>query len=113
MRSASMNVEASQPASVTTSHLFDDWFDPIEAGIRDRVRMFIEEMIRGELDAVAGRLRIAVEWDLSWMAREGSRSWRRVSMPRRSMSITAGRLPSTVLSAVNGAPSGIEPVFPP
>jgi putative transposase len=57
MTSDSMNVEASQPASVTTSHLFDDWFDPIEAGIRDRVRMFIEEMIRGELDAVLGRPR--------------------------------------------------------
>jgi hypothetical protein len=25
------------------AHLFDDWFDPIEAGIRDRVREFIEE----------------------------------------------------------------------
>jgi hypothetical protein len=38
-------------------HLFDDWFDLIEAGIRDRVREFIEEMIRGELDAVLSRLR--------------------------------------------------------
>jgi putative transposase len=29
---------------------FDDWFDPIEAGVRDRVRGFIQAMIEGELD---------------------------------------------------------------
>jgi hypothetical protein len=34
----------------SNSHLFDDWFDPIETGIRDRVRGLIEEMVRGELD---------------------------------------------------------------
>ena len=39
------------------SHLFDDWFDPIETGIRDRVRGLIEEMIRGELDAALSRPR--------------------------------------------------------
>jgi len=31
------------------------WFDPIEAGIRDRVRGFIEELIGQELDAALGR----------------------------------------------------------
>src|SRR5580658_3499274 len=41
----------------SNSHLFDDWFDPIEAGIRDRVRGLIEEMIRGELDAALSRPR--------------------------------------------------------
>ena len=40
-----------------SSHLFDDWFDPIESGIRDRVRGLIEEMIRGELDAALSRPR--------------------------------------------------------
>ncbi len=39
------------------SHLFDDWFDLIETGIRDRVRGLIEEMIRGELDAALSRPR--------------------------------------------------------
>ena len=33
----------------------DAWFDPIEAGIRDRVRGFIEELIGQELDAALGR----------------------------------------------------------
>jgi hypothetical protein len=31
-------------------YLFDDWFDPIEAAVRDRVRGFIQAIIEGELD---------------------------------------------------------------
>jgi hypothetical protein len=31
--------------------LFDNWFDPIETAVRARAREFIEELIRGELDA--------------------------------------------------------------
>jgi len=39
--------------------LFDgaDWFDPIETGIRDRVRGFIEELLEEELTATLGRAR--------------------------------------------------------
>lgn len=37
--------------------LFETWFDPIEAGLRDRVRDFIEAMIRTELDEALGRAR--------------------------------------------------------
>ena len=37
--------------------LVDDWFDPIEAGVRDRVREFIQAMIEGELDAAIMRPR--------------------------------------------------------
>ena len=33
----------------------DAWFDPIEAGIRERVRGFIEELIGQELEAALGR----------------------------------------------------------
>ena len=47
----------SQPTTESSSHLFDDWFDPIECGVRERVRGFIEEMIRGELDAALARPR--------------------------------------------------------
>src|ERR1700736_3260583 len=37
----------------------DEWFDPIEAGLRDRVREFIQTMIESELEAVlAGPRRI-------------------------------------------------------
>ena len=47
----------SQPAPDTAVYLFDDWFDPIEAGVRDRVRGFIEAMIEGELDSALLRPR--------------------------------------------------------
>jgi putative transposase len=49
--------EHSQPMSEGCSQLFEDWFDPIESGLRERVRGLIEEMICGELDAVLSRPR--------------------------------------------------------
>jgi putative transposase len=49
--------ELSQPSRGSCSQLFADWFDPIESGIRDRVRELIEEMIRSELDEVLSRPR--------------------------------------------------------
>jgi putative transposase len=39
--------------------LLDDWFDPIEAGLRDRVREFIQTMIESELEAALSRPRYA------------------------------------------------------
>ncbi len=33
----------------------EGWFDPIEAGIRDRVRGFIEELLEQELTQALGR----------------------------------------------------------
>src|SRR6266446_3190040 len=57
MTSVTTKPDTTQLLTETASHLFDDWFDPIEAGIRNRVREFIEEMIRGELDAVLSRPR--------------------------------------------------------
>jgi hypothetical protein len=41
----------------TAKHLFDNWFDPIEAGLRDRVREFLHAMLEGELDMVLSRPR--------------------------------------------------------
>ena len=35
--------------------LYDDWFDPLETGVRKRIRGFIEELLEAELDAVLGR----------------------------------------------------------
>jgi putative transposase len=49
--------DSSQPASEMAVDLFDNWFDPIEAAVRERVRQFIEELIRGELDAALARPR--------------------------------------------------------
>ena len=42
-----------------TEHLFDNWFDPIEAGLRDRAREFLQAMLEGELDEVLARSRYA------------------------------------------------------
>jgi hypothetical protein len=41
MTSVTTKADATPPSMETSSHLFDDWFDPIEAGIRDRVREFM------------------------------------------------------------------------
>jgi transposase-like protein len=41
----------------TAPHLFDNWFDPIESEVRGRVRQFIEDLIRGELDETLARPR--------------------------------------------------------
>jgi putative transposase len=57
MTSITTKPESSQPAAETAVHLFDNWFDPIESGVRERVREFIEELIRNELDGVLARPR--------------------------------------------------------
>ena len=41
----------------TSAQLFDDWFDPIETGVRAQVRSFIEGMIEAELEAALSRPR--------------------------------------------------------
>jgi transposase-like protein len=41
----------------TAEQLFDNWFDPIEAGLRDRVREFLQAMLEAELEGVLSRSR--------------------------------------------------------
>jgi putative transposase len=57
MKSISTKHDSSQPIADTAVYLFDDWFDPIEAAVRDRVRGFIQTMIEGELDGTLERPR--------------------------------------------------------
>ena len=57
MTSNITNSDSSQSAAETAVYLFDDWFDPIEAQVRDRVRGFIQAMIEGELDETLMRPR--------------------------------------------------------
>jgi len=59
MTNNSTNSAALQSEAETAGHLLDDWFDPIEAGLRDRVREFIQIMIEGELEAALSRPRYA------------------------------------------------------
>jgi putative transposase len=51
--------DSPQPATETAVHVFDNWFDPIESGLRDRVREFIHAMIESELDLALSRPRYA------------------------------------------------------
>jgi transposase-like protein len=59
MASNTTKSDSAQPAAETAIHLFDNWFDPIEAGLRDRVREFIQAMIEDELDTALSRPRYA------------------------------------------------------
>jgi putative transposase len=43
----------------TAEYVFDSWFDPIEAGLRDRAREFLQAMLEAELDEVLARSRYA------------------------------------------------------
>jgi putative transposase len=57
MTNVTMKSDSFEPATDTAADLFDNWFDPIESGLRDRVRDFIEALICRELDAALGRPR--------------------------------------------------------
>jgi len=46
-----------QSEAGTTVDLLDNWFDPIEVGLRERVREFIQAMIESELDTALARPR--------------------------------------------------------
>ena len=57
MRSVTTKPEVLYSSSGCCSQLFDDWIDPIESSVRARVRGFLEELIREELDAALARPR--------------------------------------------------------
>jgi transposase-like protein len=59
MTSVTTKLASSQPAGDAAVYLFDNWFDPIEGGLRDRVREFIHAMIEGELEMALSRPRYA------------------------------------------------------
>ena len=57
MTSHTTKLDSSQPPAEMAVDLFDNWVDPIETEVRARAREFIEELIRGELDAALARPR--------------------------------------------------------
>ena len=59
MTSVTTKPDSSQRCGERAVYLFDNWFDPIEGGLRDRVREFIHAMIEGELDMALSRPRYA------------------------------------------------------
>jgi hypothetical protein len=75
MISNSTNSSAPQSEAETTVHLFDDWFDAIEVGLRERIHEFIQVMIESELEtALARRATAAAHQRMPRraMARKGS-----------------------------------------
>jgi putative transposase len=57
MTNVSTTTDSLESATDTATELFDNWFDPIESSLRERVRSFIEELIRCELEEVLARPR--------------------------------------------------------
>jgi putative transposase len=57
MTSVTTKHERSQLENEAGDGLFDNWFDPIEAGVRERIRGFIEAMIESELEEAVARPR--------------------------------------------------------
>jgi putative transposase len=47
----------SQPSDAPVPDLFRDWFDPIESGLRERAREFIQALMESELEAALARPR--------------------------------------------------------
>src|SRR5665811_995597 len=53
-----MTTDSTRPTASSTEgehFLCDDWFGPLENGVRTRIRGFIEELLEAELDAALGR----------------------------------------------------------
>ena len=49
-----MTMDSTKPSACSTGDehfLCDDWFDPLESGVRTRIRGFIEDLLEAELDA--------------------------------------------------------------
>jgi putative transposase len=57
MKKHTTHPDSATHAAETAPQLFDNWFDPIEFGVRSRVRDFIETMMEEELEAVLSRPR--------------------------------------------------------
>jgi transposase-like protein len=57
MKKHTTDPDSATHAAETAPQLFDNWFDPIEFGVRGRVRDFIETMMEEELEAVLSRPR--------------------------------------------------------
>ena len=84
--------DSSQPVVETAVYLFDDWFDPIEAGVRDQVRGFIQAMIEGELDETLMRPRYGRRLASSSGKNEGAVAGHRHGHRSRSLTGTFGRM---------------------
>src|SRR3712207_387837 len=124
-----MGKDSSQRPAEETLFVGETWFDPIEAGLRERIRGLIEELVEQELEATLGRGRyerggvgghrhghrtrrltgsfgpveIAVPRTRLWAEDGSSREWRSAVLPhyaRRTRQLEA-LIASAYLSGTN------------
>jgi putative transposase len=105
MTSHTTNPDSVQPVDEAATRLFDNWFDPIESEVRARAREFIEELIRGELDAALARPRYGRGRKLGDGARAGVAGHRHGSRTR-SLTGTFGPVEIEVPRARLNTPAG-------
>src|ERR1700726_2871846 len=82
MTTTTTKPDSLQPAADMAGDLFDNWFDPLEAEVRARAREFIEELLRGELDAALARPRYGRSQMAGSEGRAGVAGHRHGSRPR-------------------------------
>src|SRR5271154_2303652 len=106
-----MTRDSIQPAASSTEEghfLCDDWFDPLESGVRTRIRGFIEELLEAELDAALGRARYErgrVEAGGSARGCVGSRHGHRERSLLGTFGATTVRVPRARLGTAEGRTS--------
>src|SRR3981189_2446410 len=105
MRNNITKPDSLQPAAEMAVDLFDNWFDPIETEVRARSRQFIEELLRGELDAALVRPRCGRSQMAGNEARAGVAGHRRGSRTR-SLTGTFGPIEIAVPRARLTTPEG-------
>jgi putative transposase len=93
-----MEQDSSTTSEAATLFAGEAWFDPIEAGIRERVRGFIEELFEQELEVALGRSRYERDAGAPKGYRNGARERQllgsfgpvRISVPRARMAAEGG-----------------------
>src|SRR3954464_207985 len=112
MASPTTKPDAVQPEAEAGVALFDGWFDPIEAALRDRARAFIETMISSALDGALPRGRYArgpaagEGGDGAAAGVVGHRHGRRTRTLTGTFGTTEGTVPRARLGAGAGGTSG-------
>ena len=103
-----MTTGSTRPTSSSTEDdhfLCEDWFDPLEAGVRTRIRGFIEELLEAELDAALGRARYERPGMVSDESRKGAAGARHGHRERRllgTFGATTVRVPRARLATPEG-----------
>jgi putative transposase len=103
-----MTMDSTKPAVSSTQEehfLCDDWFDPLESGVRTRIRGFIEELLEAELGAALGRARYErgrVDGAVQSKGGVGSRHGHRERSLLETFGATTVRVPCARLATPEG-----------